>query len=199
MLATTDVSRFITLEDAVRRYGLGKTLLTSMVRNGIIRAGVFEEHLLLSEEDVQSVKNPTAVTDGDHALGKVRLISIEDASKKYDIPAGVLEKLIEEHMVRVRNNGDRMLVEEDVAALQHLSRRKFRHLENQGITLSDAEKRYGIPHSTISRWAQKKKIRTVDRVGKYLYVDESDIAYAKRLSEILGMKQRRGVLPDKVY
>ena len=127
------------------------------------------------------------------------LISIEAAARKYDIPVGVLERLIEEHMVRVRNNGQRMLLEEDVAALQHLSRRRFRHLEGKGITLSDAEKRYGIPTTTSSQWARKKKIRTVKRVGKYRYVDESDIAYAKLLADELGMRKRKGVLPDKVY
>ena len=198
MLATTDVSQFITLEDATRRYGLGKNLLTSMVRNGIIRAGVFEERLLLSEEDVRSVKkNPTIATR--RSQDEVRLISPADAAQKYDIPEGVLERLIKEHMVRVQDNGQRMLYEDDVAALQHLSRRKFRHLEDRGITVSKAGEQYGIPHGTISRWAGQKKIRTVAREGRRLYVNESDVAYAKLLSEELGMRKGRGILPDRIY
>ena len=207
MEAVATLPTYISLSEAAARYGLSEAALRRAVETGIIRGGMLGTQILLVEEDVRRTgrRMPSVavvdkpVSSEEEAKPEPKLISIEAASRKYDIPVGVLERLIKEHMVRVRNNGERMLVEEDVAGLQHLSRRKFRRLENHGISLSDAEKRYGIPTATISRWARKKKIRTLKRAGKYRYVDESDVAYAKLLADELGMREGRGVLPDRVY
>ena len=128
-----------------------------------------------------------------------RLISIEDAARKYEIPVGVLERLIEEHRIRIQNNGSRMLFEEDVKAVRHLSRARFRHLEGKKISINEASRRYELQPSTVARWVLKRKVRTVGREGKYRYIDESDIAYAAFLARVFGMKAGKGVLPNKVY
>jgi len=200
MEAVATLPTYIPLPEAANRYGLSEAALRRAVEDGIIKGGVFANQILLSEEDVRRVKRKGMSKSATIvAEAPAKLISIEDAARKYEIPVGVLEKLIKEHLIRVRNNGERLLFEEDVQAMQHLSRTKFKHLENKGITLSEAEERYGIPTGTTSRWAQKKKIRVVKRVGRRLYVNEADVAYAKLLGEELGMRKGKGILPDRMY
>ena len=201
LTGTGNVARFITLDDAIQRYGLRRGLLTQMVSNGIIKAGVFGEQLLLAEEDIRRVSagKPVSVNTALTSAPEVKLISLADAAQKYDIPKGVLERLIEEHRIRIQNNGSRMLFEEDVQAVRHLSRARFRHLEGKKISINEASRQYKIPPGTIARWVMKKKIRTLKREGRYRYIDESDIAYAALLSRELGMRAGKGVLPEKVY
>ncbi len=157
-----------------------------MVSVATVDKSIIAEDQPISEDQQQAAPQP-------------KLISIEDASRKYDIPVGVLEKLIEEHQIRMTNNGERLLFEGDVKSVEHLSRKQFKKLEGKGITINGASRRYGIPSGTVAKWAMKKKIRTVKREGKYRYIDESDIAYAAFLARKFGMRARKGVLPDRVY
>ncbi len=204
MEAVATLPTYIPLPEAARRYGLSEAALRRAVENGIIRGGMLGTQMLLVEEDVRRTGKrmpDAAVMDGPVVVTvkEPRLISIEAASRKYDIHVGVLEKLIDEHRIRIENNGERLLFEEDVEAVQHLSRKQFKHLEGKGISINEASRRYNLLSSTVTRWAMKGKIRTVKRKGKYRYIDESDIAYAAMLAKEFGMRKRKGVLPDQVY
>jgi len=48
-----------------------------------------------------------------------------------------------------------------------------------GISLRKAEKKFGVLHSTLSRWVQKGLLPVLSRTKNWLYVDE------KRLEELL--------------
>lgn len=60
-----------------------------------------------------------------------------------------------------------------------------------GISLSEAERRYGIPNPTISRWVRKGYIPVLLRTNKELYIDETVIAkLAKAYQENPGQGKR---------
>lgn len=45
-----------------------------------------------------------------------------------------------------------------------------------GISIMEASRKYGIAHSTISRWVQRGYIRVIERTSWRVYIDEKDLA-----------------------
>ena len=187
------LDRFITLEEAASAYNLDVMQLTGWANDGTITAGRLDGKLLLKEVDVRQM------TQGDTSLP--RLITPAEAARQYNVPEGVLEKFVEEGRVRRgASDGTLLLVEQDVQELaRRISRNRFAHLKGKSIRVTEAADKYGFPHSTLSRWASSGKIRVIERGPKLLLLDEEDVAYARLLTDILGMRERRGVLPETVY
>jgi len=184
------LDRFITLEEAASAYGLDVVRLTGWANDGTITAGRLDGRLLLKEAEVRQVAR------GDSSLP--RLITLAEAARRYNIPEGVLERLVEEgHVRRGVSDGTLLLVEQDVQELAgKVSRNRFAHLEGRPIRVTDAAKKYGIPYQTISRWAHAGRISILERGPKLLLLDEADVAYAQLLTDMLDMRRGRGVLPN---
>jgi len=51
-------------------------------------------------------------------------------------------------------------------------------LRGQEIRVYDAEKKYGIDHTVLGRWARSGYIRIIDEAPKLLVLDEYDVARA---------------------
>ena len=47
-----------------------------------------------------------------------------------------------------------------------------------GISLMDAERRYGINHGTLSRWADKGHVKELERTKNVRYIDEASLVEA---------------------
>ncbi|MBC8447076.1 MAG: hypothetical protein H8D78_04935 [Chloroflexi bacterium] len=184
------LDRFITLEEAASAYNLDVMQLTGWANDGTITAGRLDGKLLLKEADVRQM------AQGDTSLP--RLITPAEAARRYNIPEGVLGRFVEEGRVRRgASDGFPLVVEQDVQELaRKVSRNRFAHLEGRPIRLTKAEEKYGIPNPTLSRWAHSGRIRILRRGPKLLEMDEADVAYARLLADMLGMRKGRGVLPQ---
>lgn len=60
-------------------------------------------------------------------------------------------------------------------------RREFSHLQGQGISLSDASRRYGVKQPTITRWIQAGHIKVLVDEGYRIMIDESEAAYCAKI------------------
>jgi len=122
-MATLDLPTYIPLSEAARRYRLGRQALTRMVESGRIRAvRTPEGGILVASEDV------TVVTKDQFRYLQGEDISLQGASRKYEVPASTLHSWIRQGHIKVLASSERKrgralaLDEQDVAycaALYH--------------------------------------------------------------------------------
>ncbi len=98
------------------------------------------------------------------ATDLVRIKEILDKAEKENLPANIIECL--------KRLGQDVLIDKEKR------RRKQRPPAPEGgISLSDASRKYGIPHPTISRWVKAKYVTKLLDDGWIVYIKESEIAY----------------------
>ena len=83
------------------------------------------------------------------------------------------------------------------AQLSAIKREDFKHLEGQGITVSEAAKKYNVNRRTVSRWVDKGYVG-VSNTGEYpMRVDEADVAYCAAIYAIRKRYNSLAPLLDK--
>ena len=127
----------ITLKEAVEIYHLDAAQLTRWADDGTIWAGRLDGQILLKETDVERA----ALGDTGGSLAGHRLISLGEAARRYDVPAGVLERFARGGRIRsVRRddpNDGLLLVERDVRELARtMGRDHFAHLREEITALN---------------------------------------------------------------
>ncbi len=70
------------------------------------------------------------------------------------------------------------------AQLAAIRREDFKHLEGQGITVSEAAKKYGVPGPTIRDWMKAKYITVVNSNKYPAKIDEADVAYCAAIHAV---------------
>lgn len=123
-------------------------------------------------------------------------IPLTDAAVQYSLDEGLLKQLVKDGLVRFREREVELLVvAEDVELLsQRLGRKRFQHLRGKPIPASHAAKKYGISYWTLLKWSQKGHIKVL-RDERPLLLDEADVAYAKALAEVRGLREGRRLFP----
>lgn len=56
-----------------------------------------------------------------------------------------------------------------------------KHLAGTPIHMSEAARKYKIPHQTLSRYVKKMIIKTIGKNGNKVLLDEAYVAYAKQV------------------
>ena len=115
-----------------------------------------------------------------------------DAATQYDIEPEKLRELVEEKAIRAQylqnEHGKQLIVlDRDVRAWvadRDVTCEQFKHLDGTPIMLSEAAKKYGFSTSSLWRWIGQEHIRVIKRVGKRVFLDEADIAYARALADM---------------
>lgn len=131
-------------------------------------------------------------------------LTLREAAAKYKISAEALTHFANSGKIRaVRlngNGGEIAVAEEDVRReVLDLAQENYSDLEGRPIRVTEAAKRYNIPHGTLSRWAKANYIRVLERGPKLLLLNEADVARARDITRQLEMRQGRGVLTGPVY
>jgi hypothetical protein len=122
-------------------------------------------------------------------------LTIEMAMEQFDLPCGVVELAIQEQRIRTARLGDTLILSQadvaDLAGQIKVDRSEFSQYEAEGISLTDACRRYGFNPSTISRWIEQGYIRKLPNKPKgpirYLLC-RADLEYARRLADVKGLK-----------
>lgn len=128
---------------------------------------------------------------------KATLLRLTRASDEYNIPEKELRDLIEEGRLEFyeldESSGRVWLIAKDeiaaLAAERFISRKMFEHLEGKPISVSDAGFKYQFHTGTISKWIQQGHIRVLERTTNTVLINEADIAYAKALADLKGIKR----------
>ena len=132
-----------------------------------------------------------------------KFIPLEDAAQKYGLQMHVLADLIDRGKLRaVRINHTVAVAEGGVFEFVKETNgngKKYAKLEGKPIRLTRAANKYQISPAALSDWTKRGYIRTVERGPKLLLLNEADVARAKDLAELLGMRRGRGVIGGPVY
>ncbi len=69
------------------------------------------------------------------------------------------------------------------AQLAAIKREDFKHLKGQGITVSEAARKYDVNRSTILKWTKQQYIAIL-KPGYRMELDEADVAYCATIHAI---------------
>ncbi|HDN79989.1 MAG: hypothetical protein DRI61_02850 [Chloroflexi bacterium] len=130
-----------------------------------------------------------------------RYIPIEEAARKYNLPVGLLTKLVEAGKIKAVKfgvDGEEMtgVAERDVirVAGQRISRDQVAHLRGKPIRLNQAVKKYGLNRSSLWKWARQGRINVLRDEEGVLELDEADVAYIALLKKMGAVQQGRAIL-----
>jgi len=121
--------------------------------------------------------------------------TLQDAAEKYNIEPERLRELVDQGDVRSGMLGDELIVLEDdvrtYVAERDVTREQFKHLEGVEIGVNQAAIKYRFTGVTISDWVKRGKIRLIRQQGNRKLINEADVAYARALADIKGMRSGR--------
>ena len=121
--------------------------------------------------------------------------TLQDAAEKYNIEPERLQELVDQGEVRSGMLGDELIVLEDdvrtYVAERDVTREQFKHLEGVEIGVNQAAIKYRFTGVTISDWVRRGKIRLIRQQGNRKLINEADVAYARALADIKGMRSGR--------
>ncbi len=135
-------------------------------------------------------------------------ITLETAAKRYNIPVSRLTDLVREGRIKaIKFNGQLGILEESVRKVKlgefdpEKVWEEVKDLENKGIGIAEAARKYGIPQPTLSRWKKKGYIRVLGKSPYHkqkILLRESDVAFAAEVIKHVGFfvgKRRLAVTP----
>jgi hypothetical protein len=121
--------------------------------------------------------------------------TLQDAAEKYNIEPERLQELVDQGDVRSGMLGDELIVLEDdvrtYVAERDVTREQFKHLEGVEIGINQAAIKYRFTGVTISDWVKRGKIRLIRQRGNRKLINEADVAYARALADIKGLRSGR--------
>jgi len=121
--------------------------------------------------------------------------TLQDAAEKYNIEPERLQELVDQGEVRSGMLGDELIVLEDdvrtYVAERDVTREQFKHLEGVEIGINQAAIKYRFTGVTISDWVRRGKIRLIRQRGNRKLINEADVAYARALADIKGLRSGR--------
>ncbi len=105
-------------------------------------------------------------------------IQLSTAVEKYGVSKKVLLKRIKSGKLTAAQlpNGEYLVAEHDVDPSLSIKREDFEYLRGQGISASEASRKYAVSTANFSRWAKVGYIKILAR-GWRLILDEADVAY----------------------
>ncbi|RLC76464.1 MAG: hypothetical protein DRI61_13240 [Chloroflexi bacterium] len=121
-----------------------------------------------------------------------RVITLRDAWERYDLHPYLAVALIRaSRMWAVRYGGLVLVRDEDAREWgEKLDVKRFEHLRGKPIKAYHVEKKYGIPHHTLTGWARSGKITTVGNHHWNVMVDEAEAAFAAHFLKLLDVGPR---------
>ncbi|TEU11766.1 MAG: DNA-binding protein [Anaerolineales bacterium] len=121
--------------------------------------------------------------------------TLKDAAEKYNVEPEKLQELVDQGDVRSGMLGDELIVLEDdvrtYVAERDVTREQFKHLEGVEIGVNQAAIKYRFNGVTIAEWVRKDKIRLIRQKGNRRMINEADVAYARALADIKGVRSGR--------
>ena len=69
--------------------------------------------------------------------------------------------------------------EKILEAMKPNNRRRNGHkVPEGGISLREAERKYNVDHSTLSRWVQRGWVKVIERTANWLFINENSLVEA---------------------
>ena len=112
-------------------------------------------------------------------------ISLSEAGERLDLDSARLQELIRIGTLKAAKiKGETVVDEETVTEIAAKPKKEdleeytqFAHLSGKMVWVSEAARKYGVHHQTLSRWVKLGYIEKLDMDGYKTYLDEQDVAY----------------------
>ena len=121
--------------------------------------------------------------------------TLKDAAEKYNVEPEKLQELTDQGNVHTVLFEDELLVSEDdvrtYVAQRDVRREQFKHLEGVEIGLNQAAIKYGFSTVVLSDWMKRGQVRFIRKQGNRKIINEADVAYARALADIKGLRSGR--------
>lgn len=114
-------------------------------------------------------------------------IPLSEAAQRFHLPDQKLHQLIRVGIIRSAMVINTIYVSEaDVMARipreERPEYKRYADLDGTPIGISEASRKYGIPHPTISRWIKRGLIHVIGKSGKQkVLINEVDMAYCAEI------------------
>lgn len=111
--------------------------------------------------------------------------------EKYNIDPQKLQTMVTKGSIKAILCNDTLAVSEDdvraYIADRDINRSQFAHLKGP-ITLSEAAQKYRFNTGSLWRWIGKGEIQILEQDGYRVFVNEADVAYARALADMKGLR-----------
>ena len=131
-------------------------------------------------------------------------IPLPEAARKYGLDESRIRALVESGTIKAAMVGDTVVVQE--SEVQNSGKplrkedlpewKKHAHLKGAPIWVSEASRKYDIPHPTISRWVRAGIIKQMGMDGNKTLLDEADMAYCAEIYHSRDTRQGRRLFDD---
>ena len=126
-------------------------------------------------------------------------ISLNEAGKRLGLnPIRLQDLILTGTLNAARIKGETVVDEEKVDEIVSKPKKEdleeykqFARLAGEKISVSDAARKYGVSHGTLSRWAKAKYIERLSEDGYRTYLNEQDVAYCIFVYEKRGGQGKR--------
>ena len=97
---------------------------------------------------------------------------------------------LDTHLVELDGKDLTVIADSDIRniAAERIDRAQFAHLEGIEINSSDAAKKYSFYPTSLLRWAALDYIKVLRRQGKTIYLNEADVAFARKRADVKELK-----------
>jgi len=97
---------------------------------------------------------------------------------------------IDTHLVELDDEEMTVIADTEIRniAAERIDRAQFAHLEGVEISSSDAAKKYNFYPASLLRWAALNYIKILNRQGKTVYLNEADVAFARKKADVKELK-----------
>ncbi len=113
-----------------------------------------------------------------------RFISVTEAARRLGLPAKDLYRMVDAGKIKAAEiNGETVVSEESLPFRKEdlPEYKKYAHLKGVGIWVSEAARKYKIPHGNLSRWAKAGVISVLGKDGNKTLIDEADVGYCSEI------------------
>ena len=126
-------------------------------------------------------------------------ISLSEAVARLDLSEARLQDLIRVGTLKaIRIKGETVVDEKRVEEIATKPKKEeleeykqFAHLAGEKISISDASRKYGVRHQTLSLWMKQGHINRLSNDGYRVYINEQDVAYCSFIYEMRGGQGKR--------
>ncbi len=185
--------RYLRLDKAAQKYGIGKEELQRAIEQGLVRAARVNGFIAVAEADIDKLRS----SEGELSESIPRYLPLSEASRRYGISEEVLKRAIESGTIEAIQLDEEVAVAEGDVEKIIIRREDFEHLRGTPISVREAERKYGISSSTIVGWVKAGYITKLGQAGRRTLLDEADVAYCARVYEIQGGARGRRIFDEE--
>jgi predicted site-specific integrase-resolvase len=172
---TTVLPKFIPLKEAIKKTNLPAKTLQYMIEVGKIKVAEVNGQIFVKEKSLPKTPSQKKMPN---------FITMQEAIKKSNLSQKEIQSMLDAGKINGGKINGVVVVSEDTLPTTKESLpeyKKFAPLALETIWVSEAARKYKIPHQHLSRYAKTGIIRIIKKDGNRTLLKEQDVAYVSEI------------------